>query len=419
MRWTSEEIEILRNYSNKKIWLKASELAKMFGRSTTSVTNRRSEMNLHPTKEQRSKLGRPRNRVMVKCPICKEIFETLKTEACRQKYCSKKCYSKGISRQAKRTWRKILRTYSSNVKKLVEQGKKDSDIARELSLTISRVVRIRKILKLYKSPTGGIPIKFTKRKVKCKHCGKWFKESPSKRSKFCSNRCFRQYKRQKAMLEKREERVCQYCREIFKTLPQSTQRFCSTTCWNKSQGLPKVERICFNCGIKYYLNRNSKFCNRSCWLSYQHKKAGKDNEQQKCLRCGKLFRGKCRSMTQIRKFCGKECNIKWIKDKSEERKKEFIRLYKQGLTMIEIAEKLPVSYSTVRRWRLELHLPRSINKRERLSNRYFFNVEKKMFRFLIEKPNICDYIRKLIEADMKKEEKRNENTLIRRNNTLC
>lgn len=98
----------------------------------------------------------------------------------------------------------------------------------------------------------------------CFVCGKAIEFRPSENRKYCSKNCF--YKDKKKILKK----ICKYCgREYLASYKK--QKYCSIGCKGLAQTLNKIEKICENCGKRFYINPHkicesykAKYCSQIC-----------------------------------------------------------------------------------------------------------------------------------------------------------
>lgn len=157
-------------------------------------------------------------------------------------------------------------------------------------------------------------------RVKCKKCGKLFRQTPDHQV-FCSKICYHQY-------IKVEPQKCQYCGNLF--YPSKTTRnrgkYCSRECYIKdryNKGMQKL--ICRLCGKKFF-----------------RKKWRVNNEKSGLVFCGEACRRKYIKLNPLH-LTGKRKIFK--KDR-----KKIQNLYHSGLTVTEVAIKLAVSPGVLRKW---------------------------------------------------------------------
>jgi len=316
--WTQSEDEYLRKNSNKEIWLSASELSRVLGRNPSAIRAHREILYLHPTGEQWTEVTkhREKHQMTVICQICKTSFKTCWSNI-KRKYCSNECRAKGITETFKKKNSELIEQYRSQIGDLVIQKKTDLEISILLGLSVSRVTKIRKELKFYKSSSGGKQISLRKKTGTCKNCGRVFKYGTGeKEKKFCSDGCWRDWKHRKATLFTKEERICKGCGNTFLAFPRELQVYCSSACHNESQKSEKITKECEECKSSFKVPKgreSQRFCSRKCLYVFLSKQKEKNILEKKCEICGKSFRGKCPSVTKKRRFCSKECAIQFSK----------------------------------------------------------------------------------------------------------
>lgn len=120
----------------------------------------------------------------------------------------------------------------------------------------------------------------------CQHCGEQFEHNPSETGKYCSKKCYNQYRKEKGTVTE-PCTVCETDVERYKCHADKYRTFCSEECENK-------------------------------WRKQTF--SGEDNpvyskKQVECEQCGQQFkRTPSRLERSNRTFCGRECTNKWYSD---------------------------------------------------------------------------------------------------------
>ncbi len=112
--------------------------------------------------------------------------------------------------------------------------------------------------------------------IRCKECGKEFKcyVYPNRKRFYCSKKCYIKNKIpcNKGIYKKLLNRVCINCKKKYKAYIHTNKKFCSRKCYKewKEKGLDATYNICIVCGKKYktkpcWLKRHrTKYCSKKC-----------------------------------------------------------------------------------------------------------------------------------------------------------
>ena len=150
---------------------------------------------------------------------------------------------------------------------------------------------------------------------KCIKCSKEFESRNKENRKFCSHKCYTDFK-----YLQREKRQCERCDKTFECKAQSNQRFCTRKCGTTNALIQRETRSCAcGCGQTFECKKNSKKIflkrhqQRDKKLSYRINK-----ETIKCKCCNKEFKVYPNS---TQKFCSKKCY--WYYPRSLNHKKNM------------------------------------------------------------------------------------------------
>lgn len=184
-------------------------------------------------------------------------------------------------------------------------------------------------------------------KINCDFCGKEYTDIPSNIEKYehhyCSQKCYHE------ACKVHENKVCENCGKIFYS--STSRRYCSRECYLEGN---KVKKVCVGCGVDFEVPKSNadryNYCSFNCKKEHsigEHricKRCGsefyvKPNEIIKginrqycskdcqyppqyinCDNCGKKFRAKPNEIERGRRFCSKECAMKYTDETSIEKK---------------------------------------------------------------------------------------------------
>jgi hypothetical protein len=161
--------------------------------------------------------------------------------------------------------------------------------------------------------------------IKCQFCGVEIESSVNKHRKFCSLKCFGDFKRGKHVVEPIIKK-CIFCNIEFESYECDHKLFCSRKCWNESRK-KRVVKECEFCNIEFesLKSNNAKFCSRKC----QHNSMKVNRELKKCKFCGMEFE----SYGHFGKvFCSKDCSNKSKQNKKIIKKCDFCNIKFESLT---------------------------------------------------------------------------------------
>lgn len=161
----------------------------------------------------------------------------------------------------------------------------------------------------------------------CQHCGDDFMGWNGNPNNYCSRECTNEANKtdyghiecEICGKELTHEQKKKYTlnKEYYERKGESYGKpHCSVECARESKRVPKVERICKECGSKFYKRKWSvknhnrgHFCSQSCNAKYYaRKRSDKARVDCECQRCGEIF-------TELKVYvenygCGKYCSDK-------------------------------------------------------------------------------------------------------------
>lgn len=162
----------------------------------------------------------------------------------------------------------------------------------------------------------------------CGECGEEFEISPSSEREYCSEKCYRRYRREHSSYERGE---CDACGEEFRYHPSACSgRFCSKECqceygvtpageehWNYKEG---EEKKCKECGESFSVKpyeRHRSFCSQECVGKYDWERSGRNKVERvanDCFECGeKVLRLPSNIHSdENRVFCSEKCRGAWV-----------------------------------------------------------------------------------------------------------
>jgi len=211
----------------------------------------------------------------------------------------------------------------------------------------------------------------------CKYCNTKFETTEVRvkdgRGKFCSKKCFDDFRRGKAnpALRNRILRKCSVCGKAFHTIPSRIQEgrgvYCSKECYynskkgKRSRNWDKVRIICLVCGKYFFVNRarakhgSAKFCSKECYRLSLIGKAPKSAvrigpwKQRitcSCQMCGKTYLilpSHIKLGSRSGKFCSSNCYWKSLKCKSSWNKgKQMSEETKEKLRKARLKQIIPL-----------------------------------------------------------------------------
>ena len=217
----------------------------------------------------------------------------------------------------------------------------------------------------------------------------------------------------------------QLSKEIGKNYTSTSERCTKLGLFN-----PKTDKICSTCGKLFKpKEKKHRFCSRKCSTQWANVKRRKDFPF-KCAFCGKeiIINMYDNLRHTKRKFCSPECKqlskethqkrkistfVEWIQDKHPEIYTEFWHdrngkhMFKTQPLFLKECEFCHKKFKPLkgRNYIQRFCSVRCVhNSQKKVSSRNRVNVEvnDELFTFLSLKDNKCDYVRGLIEADMKK-----------------
>lgn len=158
----------------------------------------------------------------------------------------------------------------------------------------------------------------------CAHCGNKFYGAP--RQKFCSHKCYTDSRKGHAAHNKLPPKACrcEACGREFETTPSDDRRYCSKACfygaqkgrraWNTSD---KIKKPCATCGVEISvtpgLAERTKFCSRACANVGKSQVRGESHPlyslvTRKCEHCGSEFQTRPAKIAMGEgRFCSRRC----------------------------------------------------------------------------------------------------------------